>query len=80
MPCRHNGKNEAAAKKVWKKNEKLQVEVIAQDGDRYTLRVPETEETLVHSAPYLNWQVGGRPNVRIVAWGPDGRIKQIRPA
>ena len=75
----NRGKNEAAAKKVWKKNEKLQVEVIEKDGDRYTLRVPETEEKLVHSAPYLGWQVGGRPNVRIVELGPDGRIKKIRP-
>ena len=69
-----------AASKPLKRNQKIRVEVVAKDGNRYTLRIPGTEQEIVHEALHLPWQVGDRQNVTIVSMEPDGRIKQIRPA
>ncbi len=69
----------ASTGKLFKKGDKIRVEVVAREGNRYTLRVPETsQQEIFHEAIHLPWQVGDHQSVTIVSVGPDGQIKKVR--
>jgi len=66
--------------KIFKQGDKIQVEVISQEGRRWTLRTIDTgQEDIIHEGLYLPWKTGQRLRVTIVSMEPDGRIKKIKP-
>ena len=68
------------AAEAFKKGDKIQVEIVAREGDRFTLRAIETgQEDILHEGCHLPWEIGRRLWVTIVSIDPDGRIKKIKP-
>ena len=69
-----------SASKTFKKGDKVRVEIIAKDGNRFTLRVtePDHNEQVVFEKPYWPKSVGEKLKVTIESVGPDGQIKKVR--
>lgn len=66
--------------KAFKAGDQVKVNVVAKEGNRYTLREVETTQGDIIHEGYLPWEIGQRLKVAVVSIGTDGRIKKIRPS
>ncbi len=64
--------------KTFRRGDRVQVEVMAKEGNTFTLRVLDTgQDDLQLTARHLNWQVGERFRARVVEVRGDGRIRKV---
>jgi outer membrane lipoprotein SlyB len=58
-------------------NQKIKVEVTADDGGEYVLRVKETGQEGVRLRPGTRWKVGETQKVRVLALDSEGRVTKV---